>query len=109
MFLNVFTNAIIHNENPITEILMRLSREQSDFQNYIKIECIDNGMGIADARKNIIFQKEFREEKNFSRIGLGLSLVKSILETFNAKIWVEDKVQGDYSKGSNFIILIPES
>ena len=27
---------------------------------------------------------------------------------YKAEIWVEDKIQGDYSKGSNFIILFPE-
>jgi len=38
----------------------------------------------------------------------GLSLVKKILTSYNGEIWVENKVQGDYSKGSIFIILIPE-
>ena len=38
--------------------------------------------------------------------GALLSLVKKILDGYNGKIWVEDKVKGDYSKGSNFILLI---
>ena len=41
-------------------------------------------------------------------MGIGLSLVKKIMKGFNRKIWVEDKVKGDFSKGSNFILLIPE-
>jgi len=41
-------------------------------------------------------------------MGLGLSLVKKIIDSFNGKIWVEDKVKNDYSKGSNFTILLPE-
>ena len=41
-------------------------------------------------------------------MGFGLSLVKKILEGYNGKIWVEDRIQGDYTKGSNFIVLIPE-
>jgi signal transduction histidine kinase len=40
-------------------------------------------------------------------MGLGLSLVKKTIDRYNGKIWVEDKVKGDCSKGSNFIILIP--
>ena len=42
-------------------------------------------------------------------MGVGLSLVKKIIKKYNGKIWVEDKVKGDYTKGSNFIILIPEA
>ena len=42
-------------------------------------------------------------------MGVGLSLVKKIIKKYNGKIWVEDKVKGDYTQGSNFIILIPEA
>ena len=41
-------------------------------------------------------------------MGIGLTLVKKAIETYNGQIWVEDRIAGDYSKGSNFIILIPE-
>ena len=42
-------------------------------------------------------------------MGLGLSLVKKIIESYHGQIWVEDRFEGDYSKGSNFIVLIPEA
>ena len=41
-------------------------------------------------------------------MGLGLALVKKIIDNYNGKIWVEDRVKGDHSKGSNFVLLIPE-
>ncbi len=37
------------------------------------------------------------------------SLVKRILKNYNGKIWVENRVKDDYSKGSNFNLLIPEA
>ena len=37
-------------------------------------------------------------------MGLGLSLVSKIISSFNGKIWVKEKIKGDYRKGSNFII-----
>lgn len=40
-------------------------------------------------------------------MGIGLSLVKKLIDNYNGKIRVEDKVKEDYSKGANFIILIP--
>ena len=33
--------------------------------------------------------------------------VKKIIDSYEGKIWVEDRVKGDYRKGCNFIILIP--
>jgi len=40
-------------------------------------------------------------------MGLGLSLVKSIIDSYDGQIWVENRVSDDYSKGSDFVILIP--
>jgi len=42
-------------------------------------------------------------------MGLGLSLVKKIMDSYFGYIWVENRVQEDYSKGSNFVILIPKA
>jgi signal transduction histidine kinase len=42
-------------------------------------------------------------------MGLGLSLVSIILNSYHGHITVEDKVKGDYTQGSNFIVYIPEA
>ncbi len=42
-------------------------------------------------------------------MGVGLSIVKRIIDNFKGNIWVEDRIKGDYSKGSNFIVLLPEA
>ncbi|MHA1758686.1 MAG: hypothetical protein ACTSVV_18115 [Promethearchaeota archaeon] len=39
---------------------------------------------------------------------MGLSLVKNIVELYNGMIWVEDRVKGDFTKGSKFVLLFPE-
>ena len=75
-------------------------------KSYLKLEFVDNGLGIPDEQKNLIFQIDEQHKNIFSRLGLGLSLVKKIINTFDGSIWVEDKVKGDYRKGSNFIILL---
>ncbi len=41
--------------------------------------------------------------------GLGLYLVKTLVEHYGGDIRVEDRVPGDYSKGAKFIITIPSS
>jgi signal transduction histidine kinase len=38
-------------------------------------------------------------------IGIGLSLVKRIIDRYHGELWVEDRK--DHNSGSNFIVLIP--
>ncbi len=109
VFDNILTNAVRYNDNSLIKILVNVSRERKDDQKYLKFELIDNGIGIEDERKRIIFKRGHRESKGQKGMGLGLSLVKKILEGFNGEIWVENRVKDDYTKGSNFILLIPEA
>lgn len=109
IFRIILNNAVRYNDNPIKEILIKISKEVKDFGSNIRIEFIDNGVGIPDAMKKAIFQPVYKMTKDFKRIGLGLLLVNAVVGSFSGKIWVEDKVSGDYSKGSKIIILIPEA
>jgi PAS domain S-box-containing protein len=109
VFDNILTNAVKYNNKSIIEILVYVSKERKGNNNYFKFEFIDNGIGIHDARKEIIFKRGHREFKDQKGMGLGLSLVKKILAGFNGEIWVEDKIQYDYTKGSKFVILLPEA
>ncbi len=108
VFQNLIINSIRHNRNDCVEILIKISGLKENGINYCKMEFIDNGIGIEDIRKKEIFFRSSSERMNLYGIGLGLTLVNKIIEAYNGKVWVEDRVRGDYSKGSNFIILIPE-
>jgi len=108
VFENIMINAVNHNRNPTIEIQIKISKTLMDNVKYVKIECIDNGIGIPDIMKNVIFQRDYKEDQA-GGIGLGLLLIKRILESYDGTVKVEDKTTGDYSKGSNFIVLIPEA
>jgi CheY-like chemotaxis protein/signal transduction histidine kinase len=108
VFENLLINAVRHNRSLIIVITVRISKEQKKGINYVKMEFLDNGFGVADSMKEGIFQRGYSKEKGVYRMGLGLSLVRGIIEIYNGKIWVEDRVKGDRSKGSNFVLLIPE-
>ena len=109
IFENLLINSVMFNENQKIEIEIVFSKEIVDKKTFYRIEFRDNGTGIEEIRKSIIFQRAYNKDKTISGLGLGLSLVKKVLDTYNGKIWVEDKVKGDHSKGSNFILLIPEA
>ncbi|MHA1454729.1 MAG: PAS domain-containing sensor histidine kinase [Promethearchaeota archaeon] len=109
VFQNVIYNAVKHNKSKSVEIDVVIDKKEKEGKPLIQIQFVDNGLGIPDAQKTIIFQRGSIESKSFNRLGLGLSLVKKLIEKYNGQIWVEDKVKGNHTKGSNFVILIEES
>jgi PAS domain S-box-containing protein len=107
IFENILINAVRHNNKSKIEINIDISKERRGDKDYIKMEFKDNGIGISDFRKKIIFERGTRKSQKSKGMGLGLSLVKKIVDIYNGDIWVEDRVKGDYKQGSNFVVLIP--
>ncbi len=107
VFENILINAVHHNINPITEILIIISEIEKDGKGFYKFEFIDNGIGVPDNVKEKIFQRGFMEDQSKKGMGIGLSLVKRIIDSTKGQIWVEDKIERHRSKGSNFILLFP--
>jgi signal transduction histidine kinase len=107
VFENILHNAVKHNRNDIIEISVNVTHARED--GMVQFEFIDNGVGVSDDLKNSIFQSHHQIGGEFRGLGVGLSLVKKAVELFNGRISVEDRVQGDYTKGSKFIILLPEA
>lgn len=108
IFHNILSNAVQYNKNPIAQVEIKISRKQGKNRDYIKMEFIDNGIGIDDASKSSIFLRSERKNEGVRGMGLGLSLVKQIVELYDGQIYVENGVEGDHTKGSNFILLFPE-
>ncbi|MEW5987953.1 MAG: ATP-binding protein [Chloroflexota bacterium] len=66
----------------------------------------DTGIGIAPADQPYIFDKFFRAADvvdSYEGSGLGLSLVKSIVDRHRGRIWVRSEL----GKGSTFTVLLP--
>lgn len=71
------------------------------------IHITDTGIGIAPEDQVRLFEKFYRikrrETGNIQGTGLGLALVKSIVERHKGRVWVESEVE----KGSTFYIALP--
>ncbi|MHA2179991.1 MAG: PAS domain S-box protein [Promethearchaeota archaeon] len=107
VFENILINAVKHNNNANIEIVIEITKLQEDGIDFWQIEFIDNGKGIPEAKRKSIFTRGFKEDRSVSGMGLGLSLVKTITDKYNAKILVESRVPEDYLKGTNFKLLFP--
>ncbi len=107
VFENLLNNSVRYNDNEIVEILIKVSIENKNDTRYLKIEFQDNGFGISNDNKAQIFERNYKKKKG-KGMGIGLSLVNEVIKRYNGKIWVENRVENDHLKGSNFILLIPE-
>jgi PAS domain S-box-containing protein len=99
VFLNLLNNAI-DAVNPGGEI--RLISSHTD--GFIKIQFIDNGIGIPAENLNKIFDPFFTTKPPGSGTGLGLSICYRILEKLKCKI----KVRSQINKGTTFTVEIPQ-
>ena len=108
-FENLLLNAVVHNNSKVKRIWIAGSKIQMDDKEYIKIEFKDNGKGIIDEKKGNIFLEKYKKIHKSGGMGLGLSIVKRIIHQYDGKIWVENRVPGNYKQGSNFIVLLEEA
>ena len=82
------------------EIQMKTSNPSKD---YIKIEIIDNGVGIATEDIPHIFEPFFSAKEKVSGIGLGLAIVHGIVNSHKGKV----EVNSELGKGTNISIFLP--
>jgi len=74
----------------------------------VRIEMIDNGIGIENANLKKIFDKFFQVDGTYTRaaggVGLGLAIAREIVTSHGGKIWAESDGLG---AGSRFIFTLP--
>lgn len=101
IMLNLLSNAAKYTEKGGTINVDLLFNES-----FVKVIVKDSGVGIPDNMKEKIFKKfeqvQNRKEKKLGS-GIGLALVKSLVEVHGGTIDVESKL----GKGSTFIVNLP--
>lgn len=75
---------------------------------YIVVSVIDNGVGIAQEQQKLLFSKYAQAENTPEELatmgtGLGLYLVKGIIESHDGRIWVKSAV----GQGTTFSFALP--
>jgi PAS domain S-box-containing protein len=107
VFSNLLSNAIKHAGLNNGRISISLEAVTDNDRPAYKISVEDNGPGIPDNIKEMVFNRLQRGETRAKGMGLGLYLVRSLVDSYHGRVWVENRVPGDYSKGSRFIVMLP--
>ena len=88
VFQNLITNAIKYNQSE-EKIIEIGYKAENPFVFYVK----DNGIGIEKDKQEMIFQmfKRLNANNNSDGYGVGLSMIKKIIEKHQGKIWLESQ------------------
>ncbi|MBU0624611.1 MAG: GAF domain-containing sensor histidine kinase [Candidatus Thermoplasmatota archaeon] len=112
---NLLTNSIKYDEHE--EVIIDVETKAVEFEgkNYINLQIVDRGVGIPDDLKVKVFSKDFRKmvrsdgllSQKSKGAGMGLSIVKALMDRYKGKVWIENRVYEDFSRGSIFNLLLP--
>lgn len=102
VILNLLSNANRYSPN---DSIIKVSMVIKDLD--VEFSVKDSGIGIAKEVQGKIFEKFFRADNARIMVsegtGLGLALVKSLVEVWGGKIWFES----EENKGTTFYFLMP--
>ena len=102
VFINIIGNAI-----KFTPLKGKIEVRSARLENTVQVDISDNGCGIPPEAKEVIFEEFYRVDnptnEQVKGTGLGLALVKRIIEAHGGKIWVESRLNA----GSTFSFTLP--
>ncbi|EHU5359641.1 HAMP domain-containing protein, partial [Listeria monocytogenes] len=108
VLINLIMNAIRHTGKEGYDGKVILKQTIDEARSNLVITVSDNGSGIAEEDIPYLFERFYKVDKARKRgkavgTGIGLAIVKNIVEAHNGKISVESEL----GKGSDFIITLP--
>ncbi len=106
VFTNLIGNAIKHSKDEI-DIAIILDNIKMNGKDYYRVSVEDNGPGISDDMKGKVFNRLQRGKTEARGVGLGLYLVKTLVESYGGFVKVDDRVRGDFTKGAKFTVYLP--
>ena len=96
VFDNLFANSLKFGGPEV--IIGICARDINDLD--IEIMVTDNGPGIPDVMKPRVFDRFALDKKTRSSYGLGLHIVKMLIESYGGKVRADDRVAGDPKHGA---------
>lgn len=101
LFQNLISNAVNYIDKPLGLVSVGCIINEKDYVFYVK----DNGPGIAKENQEKIFKIFQSLTKNENSTGIGLSIVKRIVDNYKGEIHIESEL----SKGATFFIKLPKT
>ncbi|HOX84241.1 MAG TPA: ATP-binding protein, partial [Chryseolinea sp.] len=106
ILINLISNAVKFTHTGSIDVKCSVEQEQKNIC-WVRIEVVDTGVGIPTEKLSTIFESFSQADESITRkyggTGLGLTIVKQLVELQDGRITVSSKV----NEGSRFIVFIP--
>ena len=106
LFTNILTNAVKYDPHEVVEVDISVERKTEATRRFWIVSIADNGLGISDDMKGMVFDR-FSKASQKKGSGMGLHIVKTLTTRYGGKVWVDDRVKGDFSKGAVVKVQLP--
>ncbi|BAI62856.1 putative histidine kinase [Methanocella paludicola SANAE] len=106
VFSNIVGNAVKHSTGPL-KVSIGVRPCVHNGVRCCEVSVEDDGPGIPEGLKDAIFSRMKRGSTKAPGSGLGLYIVRSLVEGFNGRVWAEDRVPGKPGDGSRFVVQLP--
>ena len=103
LFYNLLHNAVKATNKDDVRVMVKSSL--TDEGEYLKLDFEDWGKGIDDKLKENILTGIDERVRRVS--GVGLTLVRQIVDQYNGKVWIENRVKGDHTQGTRVVVMLP--
>jgi PAS domain S-box-containing protein len=100
LFFNIFHNSLKHSGSKTVQIDVDVQPNLDS--GHLEIHVDDYGPGIPDEAKKRILQRRLGAKGS----GIGLTLVNYLIDRYDGYARVEDRVEGDQSSGSRFVLVL---
>jgi two-component system, sensor histidine kinase len=105
-FCNLIGNSIKYSGDEVT-VDIEVNRIDRAAGPFYEVVVEDDGHGIRDDVKPKLFQRFQRGTTRAHGKGLGLYIVRSLVDKLGGSVRVEDRVPGDHAKGAKFVVTLP--
>ena len=106
VFTSLVDYAIKHSNGPLF-INIRMNTARIGMVKCYEVLVEDNGPGIPDEHKAAVFERKLTDDVKLKGSDTGLFLVKSLVDCYDGRVRVEDRVKGDHTKGARFVVMLP--
>lgn len=103
VFYILFNQIVRNAKNDVVKIDVRIKEKGPKDRRYVEIEVENRNLIISDDDKERVFES-FSLSLNREALDLGLSIVRTILGRFSGDVSIRNRVEGDHTKGSVFVV-----